>query len=271
MGDTEVTAGLEAGDVVVVGTARGLVDGMRVHYGASRARETMTGLREPVIELTAIRKTYTKDAAIVHALRGIDLTINAGEFAAIMGRSGSGKSTLLHIIGLLDAEYEGSYRFNGTAVQDRSPDALAQRRNRDIGFVFQSFHCCRNSRFLEKQPFPRSTLATGVRTSAVRWRGIACARWGCSRVSTTNRWNSRTANGSARQSHAPSSMARGSSSPTSLPALSIARQADEILEIMLELHRGGTTLVMVTHDREVAEVAERTIHILDGQTSDGMA
>ena len=231
----------------------------------------MTGLREPVIELTAIRKTYTKDAAIVHALRGIDLTINAGEFAAIMGRSGSGKSTLLHIIGLLDAEYEGSYRFNGTAVQDRSPDALAQRRNRDIGFVFQSFHLLPQLTILENAALP--ALYAGDR-SADECREVARDRL-------------REMGLLARLDHKPMELSNGQRQRAAIaralvngPRFILAdeptgaldsKTADEILEIMLELHRGGTTLVMVTHDREVAEVAERTIHILDGQTSDGMA
>jgi len=226
---------------------------------------------EPVIELSAIRKTYTKDAAIVHALRGIDLTINAGEFAAIMGRSGSGKSTLLHIIGLLDAEYEGSYRFNGKPVEDRSADALAQRRNRDIGFVFQSFHLLPQLTILENAALP--ALYAGDR-SADECREVARDRL-------------REMGLLARLDHKPMELSNGQRQRAAIaralvnaPRLILAdeptgaldsKTADEILEIMLELHRGGATLIMVTHDREVAEVAERTIHILDGQTSNGMA
>lgn len=228
-------------------------------------------MSEPVIELSAIRKTYTKDAAIVHALRGIDLTINAGEFAAIMGRSGSGKSTLLHIIGLLDAEYEGSYRFNGKPVEDRSADALAQRRNRDIGFVFQSFHLLPQLTILENAALP--ALYAGDR-SADECREVARDRL-------------REMGLLARLDHKPMELSNGQRQRAAIaralvnaPRLILAdeptgaldsKTADEILEIMLELHRGGATLIMVTHDREVAEVAERTIHILDGQTSNGMA
>ncbi len=230
----------------------------------------MTGAPEPVIELSAIRKTYTKDAAIVHALRGIDLTIKAGEFTAIMGRSGSGKSTLLHIIGLLDAEYQGSYRFNGTPVEDRSPDALAQRRNRDIGFVFQSFHLLPQLTILENAALP--ALYAGDR-SADECREVARERL-------------REMGLLARLDHKPMELSNGQRQRAAIaralvnaPRLLLAdeptgaldsKTADEILEIMLELHRGGATLIMVTHDREVAEVAERTIHILDGQTSNGM-
>ena len=226
---------------------------------------------DPVIALSGIRKTYAKGGATVHALRGLDLTIAAGEFTAIMGRSGSGKSTLLHIIGLLDAEYEGSYRFDGVPVEDRSPDALAQRRNRDIGFVFQSFHLLPQLTILENAALP--ALYAG-RRSADECRDVARERLCAMGLG-------------ARLDHKPQELSNGQRQRAALaralvnePRLLLAdeptgaldsRTADEILEIMLELHRGGATLVMVTHDREVAAVAERIVYILDGQTRNGMA
>jgi putative ABC transport system ATP-binding protein len=235
----------------------------------SEARDVVAGA--PVIELTGIRKTYTKDGAVVHALRGLDLTISTGEFTAIMGRSGSGKSTLLHIIGLLDAEYEGTYHFDGAPVADRSPDALALRRNRDIGFVFQSFPLLPQLTILENAALP--ALYAGAR-SAEECRAVARERLLEMGLE-------------ARLDHKPMELSNGQRQRAAIaralvnePRVLLAdeptgaldsKTADEILAIMLELHRGGATVIMVTHDREVADVAQRTINILDGQTHDGMA
>jgi putative ABC transport system ATP-binding protein len=204
----------------------------------------------------------------VHALRGIDVVIRAGEFAAIMGRSGSGKSTLLHIIGLLDAEYEGTYRFDGAPVADRSPEVLARRRNRDIGFVFQSFHLLPTLTILENAALP--ALYAGDR-SVEECRAVARRRLEEMGLG-------------ARLDHRPGELSNGQRQRAALaralvnePRVLLAdeptgaldsKTSDEILQIMIELNRGGATLVLVTHDREVAEVAERTIFIRDGQTDD---
>jgi len=222
----------------------------------------------PVIELEGVRKTYVKEGATVHALRGIDMVIRAGEFAAIMGRSGSGKSTLLHIIGLLDAEYEGTYRFDGAPVADRSPEVLARRRNRDIGFVFQSFHLLPTLTILENAALP--ALYAGDR-SVEECRAVARRRLEEMGLG-------------ARLDHRPGELSNGQRQRAALaralvnePRVLLAdeptgaldsKTSDEILQIMIELNRGGATLVLVTHDREVAEVAERTIFIRDGQTDD---
>jgi ABC-type lipoprotein export system ATPase subunit len=224
----------------------------------------------PVIELSGICKTYTKESATVEALRGVDLVIRSGEFTAIMGRSGSGKSTLLHIIGLLDADYEGTYRFEGALVSDRSAEALARRRNRDIGFVFQSFHLLPQLSILENAALP--ALYAGDR-SADECREVARRRLVEMGLGD-------------RLEHRPMELSNGQRQRAAIaralvnePRVLLAdeptgaldsKTADEILQVLLALHRAGATLVLVTHDREVAEVAQRTVYIRDGQTRDGM-
>src|SRR6476646_2646746 len=108
----------------------------------------------PVIRLEKVSKTYRRQGDAIVALRGVDLIIRPSEFAAIMGRSGSGKSTLLHVLGLLDDEYEGQYWLDGDLVSGIAADELARRRNRKIGFVFQSFHLLPQLNILENAELP---------------------------------------------------------------------------------------------------------------------
>jgi putative ABC transport system ATP-binding protein len=204
------------------------------------------------------------------ALRGIDLVIRAGEFAAIMGRSGSGKSTLLHILGLLDAEYEGAYRFDRELVSGVEGEDLARLRNRKIGFVFQAFHLLPQLSILDNAALP--ALYAGRAPSECR----AAARARLEQMGLAD-----------RLAHKPMELSIGQRQRAAIaralvnePRVLLAdeptgaldtRTAQEILDILRALHRDGATVVLVTHDREVAEVAERIIHITDGQTNDGMA
>jgi putative ABC transport system ATP-binding protein len=223
-----------------------------------------------VIKLNHIHKTYAKNGASVHALRGLDLVIEAGEFTAIMGRSGSGKSTLLHILGLLDAEYEGSYWFDGDLISDRSADSLARRRNRDIGFVFQSFHLLPQLSILENAALP--ALYAGDRSVEACQ---AAAREHLEEMGLGDRLD-----------HKPMELSNGQRQRAAIaralgnaPRIILADEptgaldsttAQEILDVLLALHRKGTTIILVTHDLEVTEVAQRTVHIRDGQTHDGV-
>ena len=223
----------------------------------------------PIINLEHVSKTYHREGAVVQALRGVDLIIRPGEFAAIMGRSGSGKSTLLHILGLLDDEYEGTYRLEGELVSGLSPDDLSRLRNRKIGFVFQAFLLLPQLSILENTELP--ALYAGRAPSECR----AAARTRLAQMGLGQRLD-----------HKPMELSIGQRQRAAIaralvnePRMLLAdeptgaldtRTAQEILDIFHDLHRDGATVVLVTHDREVGETAERIIHITDGQTHDGV-
>jgi len=228
-----------------------------------------TAPRLPVIKLERVSKTYQRQGAEVVALRDVDLVIHPGEFAAIMGRSGSGKSTLLHVLGLLDAEYDGIYRLDGEVVSGFSPERLARLRNRKIGFVFQSFHL-----------LPQLTIVENAELPAL----YAGRNPGESRVAAQARLEQLGLG--PRLDHKPMELSIGQRQRAAIaralvnePRVLLAdeptgaldtRTAQEILDILHDLHRDGVTVVLVTHDREVSEAAERIIHISDGQTLDGV-
>ena len=226
--------------------------------------------RPLVIRLEGIVKTYGRNGANVAALRGVDVAIAEGEFTAIMGRSGSGKSSLLHIIGLIDAEYEGCYWLDGKLVSGRTPEELADIRNHTIGFVFQSFFLLPQLSILENAELP--ALYARDRPPG-ECRAVARAR--LEEMGLAHRLDHRPGELSIGQRQR-AAIARAlvnhprvllADEPTG--ALD-SRTADEILDIFHRLHEGGATIVMVTHDPDVAGVAERVIHVRDGQTSDGL-
>jgi putative ABC transport system ATP-binding protein len=187
-----------------------------------------------------------------------------------MGRSGSGKSTLLHILGLLDAEYDGRYVFDGQLVSGLSADALSRLRNRKIGFVFQQFHLLPQLTILENAALP--ALYAGGRPRQCR----AAARARLEQMGLGHRLD-----------HRPNELSIGQRQRAAIaralvnePRLLLAdeptgaldsRTAMEILELLRDLHRGGATVVLVTHDHEVGAAAERIVHIRDGTTDDGVA
>jgi putative ABC transport system ATP-binding protein len=223
----------------------------------------------PVIRLEGISKTYQRNGTAVRALREVNLVIHPGEFAAIMGRSGSGKSTMLHILGLIDAEYEGRYWFDGDLVSGRSADQLASLRNRAIGFVFQSFHLLPQLSILENVTLP--ALYAGDRT-ARQCREAAGAR--LEEMGLGARIHHRPAElsiGERQRAGIARALVNGprvvlADEPTG--ALD-SKTTEEILDIFHRLHRNGATLVLVTHDHDVGAAAERIIRIRDGQTHDG--
>lgn len=225
----------------------------------------------PEIRLRSVFKTYRRSAVPVPALHGIDFEIAPGEFAAIMGPSGSGKSTLLHILGLVDTEYEGSYELGGRVVSGFSSDELSGLRNLEIGFVFQAFHLLPQLTVLENAALP--ALYARNRSPEV------CRAEARARVEEMGLGD--------RLLHRPHELSMGQRQRVAIgralinqPRVLLAdeptgaldsKTADEILGIFSELHRRGSTIVLVTHNREVASVAERVIHVRDGQIHDGMA
>ncbi|RIH88227.1 ABC transporter ATP-binding protein [Calidithermus roseus] len=225
-----------------------------------------------VVEMQGITKTYRSGSGArtveVHALRGVDLTIEQGEYVALMGPSGSGKSTLMHIIGLLDSPSGGSYRLGGRSVEGLSEVELARIRNRRVGFVFQAF-------FL----LPRLTALHNVALPLV-YRGVSSAE----RLKRAKAALESVGLGD-RLDHLPSELSGGQKQRVAIaralvqePDLLLAdeptgnldsRSSEEILGLFDELHRQGKTIVMVTHEHDVGARAQRIVRLRDGRIADG--
>jgi putative ABC transport system ATP-binding protein len=223
------------------------------------------GADVPAILLEKVSKTYGRHGVPVPALREVDLRIEAGEFVAVMGRSGSGKSTLLHVLGLLDSEYEGSYRLGGRRVSGFTPDELAAVRNREIGFVFQSFHLLPGLPLLDNVALP-ALYARDRSPEECR----AAARARLEEMGLGERLSHRPHEVSIGQRQRAAIARALVNAPRVLladePTGALdSRTAGEIMEILGRLHRDGATIVLVTHDREVAAVAERVVQLQDGQ------
>ena len=221
-----------------------------------------------VIRLSGVSRTYSLGDVAVPALRNVDLSIRRGELVSITGPSGSGKSTLLHILGLLDADYSGSYGLNGVEVSGLSSDELSPLRNREIGFVFQQFHLLPALSILENAALP--ALYARDR-SAER-----CSSDARSRLEQMGLGD--------RLDHRPNELSIGQRQRAAIarslvngPSLLLAdeptgaldsKTVREILDILVELNQQGVTLVLVTHDRDVAAIARRSIHVRDGEIFD---
>ena len=224
----------------------------------------------PLIRLSGVSRTFDRDGVPVAALHGVDLEIARGELAAVVGPSGSGKSTLLHILGLLDWDYEGTYHLAGRLVSGLGRDELSVLRNRSIGFVFQQFHLLPQLSILENAALPA--------LYAKRLAPDECERRARERLEQMGLGH--------RLSHRPSELSAGQRQRAAIaralvnePELILAdeptgaldsKNVREILGLLVDLHRAGSTLVIITHDAEVAAVARRTIHVRDGQTLDGV-
>ncbi|MGC4087527.1 MAG: ABC transporter ATP-binding protein [Polyangiaceae bacterium] len=218
---------------------------------------------EALIALDDVRKTYRAGDVEVQALRGVSLRIAAGEFVAIMGASGSGKSTLLNLLGCLDQPSTGSYRLAGREVASLDHDALAQTRNQYLGFVFQQFHLLSRTSALENVELP--LLYAGVRADERRRR----AREALRRVGLSERMH-----------HLPSQLSGGQQQRVAIaraivsnPQLILAdeptgnldtRTSADVMDLFVELWMSGITIVLVTHEDDIASYAARTIWVSDG-------
>lgn len=216
-----------------------------------------------LIKMNGITKEYKMGAAIVNALRGIDLEIEQGEFVAVVGPSGSGKSTLMNLIGCLDRPTSGEYFLEGRKVDSLSDDELAKIRNRKIGFVFQTFNLLPRTNCLHNVELP--LLYANVSRKERQKRAIAILE----RVGLKERiyHNPNELSGGERQRVA---IARALITNPSIvladePTGNLdSKTGSEIMAMLTELNREGRTIVLVTHEKYIAEYASRIIYLRDG-------
>jgi putative ABC transport system ATP-binding protein len=217
----------------------------------------------PIITVKDVWKTYKTGLVEFTALKGINLDIDTGEFTAIMGPSGSGKSTLMHILGCLDRKDTGTYILNGTSIADLSPNDLARIRNREIGFVFQSFNLLPKLNLQENVELPMVYADIHRRDRSRR------AREALDAVGLTP-W----------LRHRPNEISGGQKQRVAIaramvlqPALLLADEptgnldsesSAEIMKVFRQLNQTGSTIVLITHEAEIASYASRIIHFRDG-------
>lgn len=216
-----------------------------------------------MIELRDVTKSYQLGDEKVRALRGVSLTIESGEFVALVGPSGSGKSTLMHLIGLLDHPTAGTYLFEGDDVSRTSRTGLAELRNRKIGFVFQGFHLLPRQTAWENVTLP--LLYAGESPGARKQKALALL----DRVGMSERVQHRPNQLSGGQQQRVAIARALANSPRLLLADEPTGNLDsatgaEVLAQFRELHRGGQTIILVTHDPLVAHTANRIVTLRDG-------
>jgi putative ABC transport system ATP-binding protein len=218
----------------------------------------------PLIEIDDLHKTYEMGSETIRALDGVDLTIDRGEYVAIMGPSGSGKSTLMNMLGCLDSPTSGSYRLNGTLVEHLDDTALAAIRNREIGFVFQTFNLLARSDALHNTELP--LIYSGIS----REQRVDRARRVLDKVGLGHRMKHKTNELSGGQRQRVAVARALINDPSILLAdeptgnLDSATSAD-ILSLFDELHAEGNTILLVTHEPDVAEHAHRKVLLRDGK------
>jgi putative ABC transport system ATP-binding protein len=221
----------------------------------------------PVIELEGLSKVYYTDEVETHALAEVTVTIERGDYVAIAGPSGCGKSTLLSILGLLDTPTHGKYRLNGQAVEELNLAERARVRNREIGFIFQSFNLIGDLSVYENVELPLTYR--GMASSERKDRVIAALE----RVGMAH-----------RAKHLPSQLSGGQQQRVAVaravggaPSILLAdeptgnldsKNGESVMELMRELHSEGATICMVTHDPRYALHADRSVNLFDGRVVD---
>lgn len=220
---------------------------------------------EEIISVSNIKKYYKVGSQIVKALQSITLSISRNEFVALMGASGSGKSTLMNILGCLDTPTSGRYILNGMDVSRLNDNRLAEIRNKEIGFVFQTFNLLPRSTALENVMLP--LVYAGISKTERMERAMTALE----KVQLTDRIK-----------HKPNELSGGQKQRVAIaralvnqPSIILADEptgnldskvSDEIMEILHNIHRGGNTIIVVTHEENIARHAQRIIRLRDGLT-----
>jgi len=230
---------------------------------AQVAPEEVAASQPTIIECKGLGKTYISGKLEVPALKEVDLVVHRNEFVAIMGPSGSGKSTLMNLLGCLDTPTFGSYRLNGTEVANLDDDELAAVRNQEIGFVFQTFNLLARATALHNVELP--LIYAGMSSRKRHERAMKVLE----RVGLGNRWD-----------HRPNELSGGERQRVAVaralvndPAIVLAdeptgnldsRTSYEIMQLLVGLHNAGQTIIIVTHENEIARYAHRIVRVLDG-------
>ncbi len=217
-----------------------------------------------LIETDNLWKTYVMGTEEIHALRGVSIGIERGEYVAIMGPSGSGKSTLMNLIGCLDTPSKGTYRLNDKQVGEMNDDELARIRNEEIGFVFQTFNLLPRATALHNVELPLIYAGVHAKTRVER------AKTALDKVELGDRMTHRPNQLSGGQRQRVAIARALVNNPSILLADEPTGNLDsktgvEIMSLFARLHEAGNTIVLVTHEPEVAAHAHRAIHIRDGQ------
>ena len=215
------------------------------------------------IKTTQLKRSFAVGSETVHALKGIDLNVEAGEFISIMGPSGSGKTTLMNIIGCLDTPTSGEYYLNNQLVYELDEDSLARIRNKEIGFVFQSFHLLAKNSALDNVLLPMKYAGANMADAAIR------AKFVLDQVGLSDRIN-----------HGPSELSGGQQQRVAIaralvnkPSILFAdeptgnldsKTGEDVMNLFKELNEEGQTIILITHEQDIAKQSKRTITIRDG-------
>jgi putative ABC transport system ATP-binding protein len=219
---------------------------------------------KPIIEISHISKIYQSETMETVALSDVTFIINKGEFVAIMGPSGSGKSTLMHIIGALDLPTSGQYILDGNNVEKLSDDELADIRNKKIGFVFQAFNLLPRTSALKNVMLPLMYAEVPKELREEKAKKLLTMVGLSNRMDHTS--NQLSGGQQQRVAIARALIVDPSIILADEPTGNIATaQAEEIMNIFTRLHKEGHTIVMITHEPDIAKYAERVIHIRDGK------
>ncbi len=221
-------------------------------------------MEEPLIQLKHIYKIYEMGSEEARASDDVSLTINRGEFVAIVGKSGSGKSTLMNIIGALDVPTDGEYLLGGEDTSEMSDDQLAHIRNKMIGFIFQQYNLLPKLNLLENVELP--LLYAGIPAAERRERAMESLK----RVGLEEKWKNLPAQLSGGQQQRVSIARALAGSPSLIladePTGALdSRTSREVLDFLKELNREGNTIVIITHDSSIALEAKRVVRIHDGK------
>ena len=217
-----------------------------------------------MIKLKGINKYYTLGDERLHALKNVDLEIEKGEFLAIMGPSGSGKSTMIKILGLLDKEFEGVYLLNGKEIKTLNDDLLSKLRNKSIGFVFQDFNLIDRLTIKENIELPMLYMGSGIKKTKNRVNELL------DKVNLKDKINKHPNQLSGGQQQRISIIRSLVNNPEIIiadePTGALdSKTSEEIIDIFKELNKEGITIILITHDINVANKANRIVKIFDGE------